>query len=113
MYECKESGNYIMSFSTTIIREEIERFLSTAYLALRQEYFLFTIAMLISCVVLPVFIVRVMHTYVIKKGRQPKVYLFKVTAKLGLHYAILFLLLGVAVENVYGSIQMVGNTLFQ
>lgn len=97
-----------MNLSTIAIEKELSQFLSTAYTTLFKEYFLFTLAMIISCVIFPVFIVRILGKY--ERNRVPKAYLFKVTTKLGLHYTILCSLLVIAAVNVYQSIQLAQNT---
>lgn len=102
-----------MGMSTAAIKVEIEQFLSSAYSILTREYFLFTLAMMISSVIFPIFIVRVINQYeknrMLKKGELPKAYVFRVTSKLGLHYAGLIALLIFAVGNVYYSVQLAQN----
>lgn len=104
-----------MNLSTAIIKEEIEQFLSSAYPILTREYFLFTLAMLISCVIFPVLLVRVINQYeknrILKRAKLPGAYVFRATSKLGLHYTGLFALIIVAVGTVYHSTKLAQNTL--
>lgn len=96
-----------MNLSTRAIEKELSQFFINAYTILFKEYFLFTLAMIISCVVFPVFIVRILGKY--ERNRIPKAYLFKATTKLELHYTILCSLLVIAAVNVYQSIQLAKN----
>lgn len=102
-----------MDLSTAAIKGGIEQFLSSAYPILTREYLLFTLAMMISGVIFPVFIVRVINQYeknkILKKGELPKAYMFRATSKLGIHYIGLVVLLIFAVGNVYHSIQLAKN----
>lgn len=104
-----------MDLSTAAIKGGIEQFLSSAYPILTREYLLFTLAMMISGVIFPVFIVRVINQYeknkILKKGELPKAYMFRATSKLGIHYIGLVVLLIFAVGNVYHSTQLAQNAL--
>lgn len=104
-----------MNLSTAIIKEEIEHFLSSAYPTLTREYFLFTLAMLISSVIFPLFLVRIINRYeknrILKRAKLPGAYVFRTTSKLGLHYTGLFALIIMAVGTVYHSTKLAQNTL--
>lgn len=96
-------------FTTDVIEAELRQFLSMAYPKLFHQYFVFTAAMAVSAVVIPVFAVKILAGF--NKKHMPKAYLYKGTANLGLHYGMLFFLLAFAGRNVYQSVILSGNTL--
>ena len=49
-----------MNLSTLKIEEELNKYLEAAYPALYKEYILFTIVMMIACVIIPMFIIRIL-----------------------------------------------------
>ena len=73
------------NLSTFEIEDNLNNYLATAGSQQIKQYILFTAAILIACVVVPVFLIRVIGKYERKaantKGVPCKAYLFRVTAK--------------------------------
>lgn len=92
------------------IEEELNNYLTTSYPFLVREYIIFSIAVLLACVITPMFLIRVIGKYERKlareKGKLCKAYLFKSTAKLGLHYALIIFLPILAARRIYFSLQL-------
>ena len=99
-----------MNLSTLKIEEELNKYLEAAYPALYKEYILFTIVMMIACVIIPMFIIRILGRYERRvaetQGKPCKIYLFRSTAKLGIHYAVILFLPILAVRRMYYSVQL-------
>lgn len=96
--------------SSTVIETELRKFLSTAYAILFQRYLIFTAAMLVSTIVIPIFMVKILAGY--ERRNTIKAYLYKGTAKLGLHYAMIVLLPALAGKIVYQSVKLADNAIF-
>lgn len=99
-----------MNLSTLKIEEELNKYLEEAYPALYKEYILFTIVMMIACVIIPMFIIRILGKYERRvaetQGKPCKIYLFRSTAKLSVHYTVILFLPILAVRRMYYSIQL-------
>lgn len=98
------------NLSTFEIEDNLNNYLATAGSQQIKQYILFTAAILIACVVVPVFLIRVIGKYERKaantKGVPCKAYLFRVTAKLGLHYTWIIFLPVLAIRRLYYSVQL-------
>ena len=84
------------NLTTLKMEEELNNFMESAYPSLRKEYIFFTMAMVIACVIIPMFIIRVLGKYERRvaetQGKPCSVYLFRSTAKLDLHYTLIIFL---------------------
>lgn len=98
------------NLSTFEIEDTLNNYLTTASSQQIKQYILFTAAILIACVVVPIFLIRVLGKYERKaadtKGVPCKAYLFRATAKLGLHYAWIIFLPVLAIRRLYYSVQL-------
>ena len=98
------------NLSTFEIEESLNNYLGAAGSQQIKQYMLFAAAILIACVVVPVFLIRVIGKYERKaadiKGVPCKAYLFRSTARLGLHYTLIIFLPVLAVRRIYYSLQL-------
>lgn len=98
------------NLSTFEIEENLNNYLGTVGSQQIKQYMLFTAAILIACVVVPVFLIRAIGKYERKaadiKGVPCKAYLFRSTARLGLHYTLIIFLPVLAVRRIYYSLQL-------
>lgn len=103
-----------MDLSTTTISEKMDQYLSTAYQTLSREYIFFSLAIVMACIILPVFSIRILGKYerrqAEKEGKLCRVYLFKSTSNLKFHYTISVVLLVLAVRRLFRSIRLVANS---
>lgn len=98
-----------MLLSTDAIENELMVFLSTAYSNLIQEYILFTVAMLISCAVIPIFIVWMFNKSdkeLAKIGSPYKAYTHKKTTPLRTHTVVKFMMPVLAVRKMYFCLRL-------
>lgn len=85
----------MMEPATIDIKQELETFLSTAYPALFREYLFFTTAMVISCVIIPIFVAWMLNRHdrkLVQAGSPYKAYTHRNKSKLGIHYAVMLLM---------------------
>lgn len=104
---------YIMVLPTDAIENELIAFLSTAYSDLVQEYIFFTVAMLISCAVIPIFIVWMFNKSDrkhAKAGCPYKAYTYKKTTPLGIHTVVKFMMPVLAVRKMYCCLRPTEST---
>lgn len=107
-----------MDLSTLVIEEELNAFLATAYSSLLREYIIFTIAMVISFVIFPIFAVWILNRRDRSRagaGKPYKAYTHRHQAKVGIHITVYSLMLVLAIRalcldamrvesvNVYGQ----------
>lgn len=100
---------YFIMLSTAAIENELLTFLSTAYSDLFREYILFTAAMLISCAVIPIFVVRMYNKRDRKRtetGNPFKAYTHRNTTPLLIHTVVKFLIPVFAVREMYYCLQL-------
>lgn len=101
-----------MGLSTVDIENELMALLSTAYSKLIREYILFTAAMLISCAVVPIFIVWMFNKSDRKRtksGCSCKAYTHKKSTPLVIHTVVKFMMPVLAVRELYYCLRLTGS----
>ena len=98
-----------MDMSTLTIEEELRTFLTTAYSSLLKEYTLFTLAMVILGVILPIFVVWILNRRdqnSVMESKPYKAYTQKNQAKRGIHMAVYLMMPVLAARKLYLNMQL-------